>query len=219
MTLFEKRDWAAGGLTLAMGGVMLAMQGLLIIQEVGKTSKPIQITFKTEQAIVEPPPVVIPPPVKPVKPVKPTEVKPTAKTVTPVPETAPPQIAAQTVSVPTAPPLATAASPAPAHPRLSNGESESAFLQDVRNRIERKKIYPATAKKLGMSGVVELVYVIDRSGRLISVEISKPSGFDLLDQAAVQAVKAATFDVMPEDGWLGESQKQFKTKVVFSLSN
>jgi protein TonB len=101
----------------------------------------------------------------------------------------------------------------------SNTDAEGLFAQDVRSKIERKKIYPDTARDLGMSGEVEVLYELDRSGNLIRAEISTSSGFKLLDQAALKAVKTASYKSFPSDAWLGVSSKVFRTKLVFSINS
>jgi protein TonB len=100
----------------------------------------------------------------------------------------------------------------------SNSDAESLFAQDVRARIERKKVYPDTARDLGMSGEVEVLYELDRSGNLIRAEIVASSGHRLLDQAALRAVKTATYKSFPEDAWVGVSSKVFRTKFPFSIN-
>ena len=100
----------------------------------------------------------------------------------------------------------------------SNGVAEGLFTQDVRSRIERKKIYPDRARELGMSGEVEVLYELSRSGKLIRAEIVASSGYPLLDQAALKAVKLASYTSFPEDAWLGENSKTFRTKLVFSIN-
>ena len=100
----------------------------------------------------------------------------------------------------------------------SNGVVEGLFAQDVRNRIERQKIYPDRARDLGMAGEVEILYELNRSGDLIGAEISSSSGYKLLDQAALSAVKKATYKNFPVDAWLGIGSKVFRTKLVFSIN-
>jgi protein TonB len=103
-------------------------------------------------------------------------------------------------------------------PPRSNSGAEGRFAQEVRTLIERKKIYPATARDLGMTGTVEVRYVLDRSGKLHQADILTSSGYPLLDQAALKAVQGAKFSAMPEDAWIGEPQKEFRTRLVFSIT-
>lgn len=144
------------------------------------------------------------------------------RALTPVEATAAPQAQPSSVVIPEAP-----ASPAvKAMPKAEevvtppiqrNPGAEGRFAQNVRAEIERKKIFPDSARDLGMSGAVEVVYVLDRMGTLLRSEIAATSGFPLLDQAALRAVRSARFSAWPEDAWVGESQKEFRTKLVFSI--
>ena len=59
----------------------------------------------------------------------------------------------------------------------------------VRNRIERKRAYPKSAK--GAAGTVKVRITVAASGKLISVSVAASSGNAALDGAAVKAVKAA----------------------------
>ncbi|HQT81735.1 MAG: hypothetical protein B7Z60_05915 [Ferrovum sp. 37-45-19] len=102
---------------------------------------------------------------------------------------------------------------------VSNKLAEGQFINDVKVQIESHKIYPATAQRLGMVGTVEVSYVINRLGELVSERVITSSGYPLLDQAALQAVKSASYKSFPIDAWVGESQKEFHTKIVFNLDN
>lgn len=106
--------------------------------------------------------------------------------------------------------------PQPQH--LSNSGAEGVFAQDVRSRIERKKVYPDTARDLGMEGEVEVRYELDRAGNLLHAAVVASSGYKLLDQAALKAVKSATYKSFPEDAWVGSGSKEFRTKLVFSIN-
>jgi TonB family protein len=66
---------------------------------------------------------------------------------------------------------------------------------------------------------VEVLYVLDRSGRLLKAEIAASSGYPLLDQAAVRAVRTASYAPFPSDTWVGEAQKEFRTKLIFTIIN
>jgi len=100
----------------------------------------------------------------------------------------------------------------------SNGESEGGFAQDIKARIERKKEYPENARNLGMTGEVEVLYELDRSGNLLRAEVITSSGHRLLDQAALKAVKSVRYGIFPEDAWIGSGSKEFRTKLVFHLN-
>ena len=178
---------------------------------------------------MDPPPP--PPPPKPVEKPKPVKKpvkheRPVKKTEPkkPVPEKQPvPEAKSEPVKdpAPEKAPVQAPVAPAPSKPAApaSNPSHEAAYVSQVRLQIEHHKIYPALARKLDMSGTVEVAYTLDRQGRLVGVEIAKSSGSDILDKAALQAVRSALFPPIPEDAWRGDAQKQFRTSLVYSLSD
>ncbi|MHB1590417.1 MAG: energy transducer TonB [Sulfuricella sp.] len=160
-----------------------------------------------------PRPVPMPAPVRPAP--APAQVPTPAVAPQPVPQPSPAPLAAPMPVAPQAPKVMPPAPPVP----VSNPSHEAAYVQKVRQQIEQHKVYPALARKLDMSGTVEVSYVVNRQGKLIDVEIAATSGNEILDKAALQAVRAAVFPPMPQDTWRGETQKQFKTKLVYSLTD
>lgn len=202
-TLYQRRESAAQLGTVMIGLLILvASQTFVMVQDVPVREEPISLEIMApavapdrvvEQVIQTPPekPVVEPP-----------------KEIVPVTEAPAPAIQ-ETVQPPTA---------VPQVQQKGNPDAESLFAQDVRSRIERKKIYPDAARDLGLSGEVEVLYELDRSGNLMRAEIVSSSGSKLLDQAALRAVKSAAYRSFPEDAWLGSNSKIFKTKLVFSIN-
>ena len=59
--------------------------------------------------------------------------------------------------------------------------------------------YPIEARRLGQQGLVVLVVQVDRAGRPTSVELKQRSGFPLLDESALTAVRRWTF----RPAWIG----------------
>lgn len=210
-SIYHRRETAAQLGTVATGILILVMsQTLAMNQEIPVQEEPISLTLAaapaaTEQSVQQPVQKVQPPPQK-VEP--PKEVVPVTDAPAPaIQETTPPPKVVQ---------------PTQAEPQAqqrSNADSESQFAQDVKARIERKKVYPDTARDLGMTGEVEVLYELDRSGRLIRAEIASSSGYKLLDQAAIRAVKSASYRSFPDDAWMGASSKVFRTKLVFSINS
>jgi periplasmic protein TonB len=49
--------------------------------------------------------------------------------------------------------------------------------------------YPNMAKRMGQTGIVELMLTIDTSGKLIDVYVQNSSGHKLLDKNAIKAAK------------------------------
>jgi TonB family protein len=69
----------------------------------------------------------------------------------------------------------------------------------IRERIRATWIYPPAAGKAGVEGVVGLVIEIAKDGTLLDVRLKTPSGSEVLDQAALAAVRAsAPFPPVPD---------------------
>lgn len=88
---------------------------------------------------------------------------------------------------------APATPPAPAVPKTLPSSA-------VRYLIEPVTQYPRASRELGESGVVRMRVLVDEQGRPREVEVAKSSGFPRLDQAALQAMRAARFQPHIEDG-------------------
>lgn len=80
-----------------------------------------------------------------------------------------------------------------------------------------KPKYPETARKEGWEGTVLLRVLVDREGKSRSIEISRSSGFDTLDQAAMETVKSWRFHPAHYGNGLVESW--VKVPIVFSLAD
>lgn len=211
----HQRERVAQLATVMIAGLfLLASQAVVMQYDAPQREEPVTLTIISpptppEQIALPPPPTLQPPP--------PRQVVDRPKLVMPVSEA--PALVAQPVAVAPVTPVEKV-EPVKAAPVLpqSNGVAEGLFAQDVRTRIERKKIYPDTARDLGMTGEVDVLYELDRSGNLLRAEITASSGYKLLDQAALKAVKGATYKSFPEDAWLGANSKVFRIKLVFSIN-
>ena len=60
------------------------------------------------------------------------------------------------------------------------------------NRINQFKRYPADAEARKQDGVVTLSFVVDHSGRVLDAWIEKASGYQLLDSATLEMIRAAS---------------------------
>ncbi|HEX5391666.1 MAG TPA: TonB family protein [Rhodocyclaceae bacterium] len=218
--MFQHRESVARLTTLLFGlGVAYVATHGQLRHDAPSAEKPIQLR------LADIPPPDAPPKPEPPKPEvkKPPLPQPPAKTSPPQKPT--PVVASPVattsgpspVQVPAAPvsPTATAIPEKPSV--VANAGAEGRFAQDVRTRIEKRKVYPESAMALGMTGTVEVSYVLDRAGILQSATVVGSSGYPLLDQAALRAVRAATYSPMADDMWPREKQKEFRTKVVFSI--
>jgi protein TonB len=205
-SIYHRRETAAQIGTVAIAILLLVLsQTLVMSQEIPVQEEPISLTIiaptvAPDQIVEQQIQTIQPPPEKVIEP---------PKEVVPVTDAPAPAIQ-ETVQPPKVEPQVQ---------QKGNPDAESLFAQDVRSRIERKKVYPDTARDLGMTGEVEVLYELDRSGNLLRAEIVSSSGYKLLDQAAIRAVKSASYRSFPDDAWMGASSKVFRTKLVFSINS
>ena len=225
--LFSRREHAGRAAALLFGALILAGQSRMVLIPLPQHREaPIVVALKPPPKPEAPPKPTEPP--KPKEPPKPREVprpkalpRPTPKLVQQAkPETDSPRTPVQDAAPVQSPVQSSrAAVPAAAPSIASNAASEAGFAKEVRQRIEARKLYPAEAQSLGMTGSVTVAYVLDRAGKVLSAEVVASSGSRLLDQAALDAVRKAVFRPIPEDAWVGEKQKSFKTTIDFELDN
>ncbi len=186
-----------------------------------------------------PPPVaqpepVIPPPAPrpkptpaPPKPKPLPKPKPQPKVVVPEPVEvpSPPAPAVQVQSTPPVIPVPSATSSQPASVDVPTADAAAPAEEDwqveygllVRHLIEKHKRYPLMARRGGMEGVVELDFTIARDGRLVDVLVKQSSGYEVLDQAALRAVRSVgTFPSLPDR--VTDSELSFKVPLAFRLT-
>jgi protein TonB len=80
------------------------------------------------------------------------------------------------------------------------------YLALVKRRVERVWVYPEEALNHGVGGELLLVFTLNKAGSLINVRLVQSSGFPILDEEALRAVKlAAPYDPFPpqmgEEAW------------------
>ena len=105
--------------------------------------------------------------------------------------------------------------PGPREDRAGEGQ----YAGRVAGEIEKHKVYPASAKELDMTGDVVLAYTISRQGSVMEASVLKSSGFKLLDETALKALRASRFDAMTAGLWPGAPSKTFTTTVHFALDD
>ena len=217
---------------IVIAGSVLAFHALAIwALQSGLLMRAVEMVVPVEvlAQIIEPPKPAPPPPAPvvpkepPPPPVKQAVVKPTP----PVPQTqAPPQILAvetptpapnapATVQVaPAAPvlppsvPVAAVASPAPVPvpaPAPVVKVQPSTDADDLYNPNQR---YPRMSFSMGEQGTVMVRILIGAKGLPLKAELQKTSGFERLDQAALEYVmqsryKPGTLNGVPNDMWMG----------------
>lgn len=90
------------------------------------------------------------------------------------------------------------------------------FTGKVRQRIANAKYYPRVARRRGMEGQPIIAFTLGRDGRLMEIDLAKTSGYQLLDQAALEAVhQAAPYPKIPAS--LEMDSFQFKLPISFVL--
>ena len=150
---------------------------------------------KAEVTLPRPPPP-LPAPPRPEKIAEPTpQPQPSQVAALPKPEAAP------------APQAKTASTPA---------NPERTWEVQVLERLEKFKRYPRRAQLRQQQGVVYLRFKIGRRGEVLSHELARPSGIDLLDEEAMTLVdRAGPFPPPPPE--LGKDSIELVVPVRFIL--
>lgn len=196
------------GLAALVGLAVVLHAGVIIAFHQGGQIEPLPPKAAEPLAIEFAPP---PPP-----PPEPPKIQPQVAKVAPAPAKAPPQLpvvaqapvddgppSANTVQVATpAPPAPVAAPPAPPAPEpVTEPRGYAGY------RSNPAPEYPALAQDRGLQGQVVLKVHVLASGKPDNVAVDKSSGHKILDDAAVKAVLAWSFDPAkrgqtPIDGWV-----------------
>ena len=124
------------------------------------------------------PDVALAPPKPAPEPPKPQETRPPAPTTS----------APQAVPVPKS---AVAAAPALGPQNARQSRAIPAWTNEVIGLIERNKRYPARAQARGQHGEAQVVFSLDRDGRVLDSRIARSSGSAALDEEALALVQRA----------------------------
>ena len=74
-----------------------------------------------------------------------------------------------------------------------------AYFSHIKKQIEMAWNYPSEAQEKSWGGRLNVVFVIEENGRVSSVKLIKSSGYEILDDAAIRAIKfASPFNPIPE---------------------
>ena len=75
----------------------------------------------------------------------------------------------------------------------------ASYLEHIKNKIQNVWVYPEEAAQTGQQGRLLVLFSIDKNGDLVRLKLIRSSGYPLLDQAALQAVKdASPFPPLPK---------------------
>ncbi len=77
--------------------------------------------------------------------------------------------------------------------RFSEG-MDNEFLRAIRLAIQRRHEYPHLARQRGYEGRIIVKFLLDMKGKVSKIEVVKASKHDILNKAAVKAVKRACRD-------------------------
>lgn len=157
---------------------------------------------KLQGVLIAPEPKIAPPPPKaePVKPpAKPTAKKPPPPQKTPTYKT-PPPVAKAAAAAPVRPASRQVTSQAPASQATSSAISTELPSADAAGLNNKAPVYPLLSRKRKEQGTVWLLLLVSKDGLVTQLKLKKSSGFDRLDQAALQAVKAWKFQPARQQG-------------------
>ena len=73
----------------------------------------------------------------------------------------------------------------------ANTDEHNAYRAAIRREIERHKRYPARAKMMRKQGIVNVSFSVGGDGSLSGERVTKSSGDEILDNAALEAVRSA----------------------------
>jgi len=111
-----------------------------------------------------------------------------------------PPVAQQSPVIAVPPPLNAAPVAAPAAPSPVAGEGRDVFLGKLLAQLNRFKQYPRAARQAHIQGVVQLHFVMDAQGKVLSFEIAKSSGRPVLDAEALALIqRAQPLPALPAD--------------------
>jgi len=110
--------------------------------------------------------------------------------------------------------------PARVGSRVLSGEAYNELLSKynrlIRKIIEEHKVYPELARENGMEGKVLVEFKILKNGRVKFIRVIDSSSYDILDAAAVYAIKRSSpFPPIPSK--LGKKALKFRVWIKYEL--
>jgi protein TonB len=128
-----------------------------------------------------------------------------------------PQAETQTSApVEAAPPMRPVSAPALPQPPAATPQAMPPYAPILLDWLGRHRDYPRAARLRRQEGIPRIALTLDRSGRLLHLELSEASGHELLDQAALDmARRAAPFP--PPQLPSGSAKATFIVPVQFHL--
>lgn len=207
---------------VVLGGVLLQMS-----PPSPPVTPPPAPMIELQTVFAEPPPPAPPTPPMVIRPPDPSPLVSNrtgaeAPAPKPRPKTAPPKEVTQpAIPAPPSDVAAPVSQETPAHPVPSAAPPQpsappASYIGQIRARLERLKRYPAEARYDGAEGTVQLRFVLDRSGALLSWSIEQGSGVAALDEEVGRMIRqAAPFPAFPDS--LEQDRLELVIPVNFSL--
>lgn len=123
-------------------------------------------------------------------PVAPTvsQPRPLEAIVPPPDQPAPPSVAA----IQPPPAVAAPVPPAPPRPAIDESRLMQTYGTEISREIRRYQRYPVVAQRRGWEGTAEVTLRIAADGSVVSIELGKSSGREILDTEALNMVRRAT---------------------------
>ncbi len=75
----------------------------------------------------------------------------------------------------------------------------AAIQAELRRTVERNKVYPDRARRMGWEGKVELTFRVFEDGTIRDIAVAKSSGYQALDDAAKDAVRRSKLTYRPAE--------------------
>jgi periplasmic protein TonB len=213
---------------LVLIGVMVMVT---FLPPVEKKPEPIKITVMApppknkpiETPLPTPKPESKPEPIKPIAPPK-SMVTPPVTPVAAVPAEVPISAPVVPLSKPTETAVAKVSPPQENKPvEKKTIESASpdpsikeAYLSYLRQTIDERKVYPKNAKRLRQSGTVIVKFTLLSNGTITNVSVAGSSGFELLDEATLDLLKALA-KVRPLPKEIGTAPMELTLPIQYTL--
>jgi protein TonB len=92
-------------------------------------------------------------------------------------------------------------------PKVDLGALRKGYARALFPAVRKHRVYPKTARRLGLEGRVVVAMVIDARGRVLDVKIHRPSPHAILNEAALTAMRRVQRVPAPPAGLLGARGK------------
>ena len=88
----------------------------------------------------------------------------------------------------------------------------------IKRKIQKTRKYPSWAEKMGIKGKVKIEFIVLKNGSIDYINILVPSGFKILDNESIAAIKrAGPFPPIPEE--TDASQMCLDVELVFDVTH